>query len=365
MTVRVWTPERSLDVRSSIELKGHTESVETLAWDPTHPERLATASTDKSVRLYDIRSGSSIMTTTTPGANINLSFHPKGQLLAVGDRNDILSLIDIRAGGKILGTIRPTPPQAKEEIHIQTHEGLAGRLAADRAEGIEEPLRALAAELDSRKAEGTRTVLVAPTVSQLERLQFLLSSYGFSFRIGPTLEECLKSEAPLAGLVGVLSDGFVDVDHRISILLDEQILGSKRKKSHARAQRTFSSDLLIDAKLRRFYTHWCYKEAYIKMDGEALLAKWIPELEFKNPRAPKMGTVARCSTHGTWGERVSDVEVWFQRRRLEDVRMEIQAFEENYMIGVAAKPAGKFPDGLTDFVGLYLESDVMDFARSS
>ncbi|KAF1957866.1 4'-phosphopantetheinyl transferase, partial [Byssothecium circinans] len=129
--------------------------------------------------------------------------------------------------------------------------------------------------------------------------------------------------------------------------------------------RKFSSDLLIDAKLRRFYTHWCYKEAYIKMDGEALLAKWIRELEFKGVRAPKQGTVARCSTHGTWGERVSDVEVWLQGRKLEDVRMEIQAFEENYMISVAAKPAGKLPEVLTQFVGLDLESDVMDFATSA
>lgn len=115
--VRVWTPERSLDVRSSIELKGHTETVEALAWDPTHPERLATASTDKTVRLWDIRSGSAAITTHTPGANINLSFHPKGHLLAVGNREDVLSLIDIRAGGKILATIKPSPPTSREEIN--------------------------------------------------------------------------------------------------------------------------------------------------------------------------------------------------------------------------------------------------------
>lgn len=115
--VRVWTPERSLDVRSSIELKGHTETIEALAWDPTHPERLATASTDKSVRLWDIRSGSATITTQTPGSNINLAFHPKGHLLAVGNREDVLSLIDIRAGGKILGTIKPSPPSSREEIN--------------------------------------------------------------------------------------------------------------------------------------------------------------------------------------------------------------------------------------------------------
>ncbi|KAF2681770.1 phosphopantetheinyl transferase [Lentithecium fluviatile CBS 122367] len=129
-------------------------------------------------------------------------------------------------------------------------------------------------------------------------------------------------------------------------------------------KRSFSSDLLVDAKLRRFYTYWCYKEAYIKMDGEALLANWIKELEFKNVRAPKPGTVARCSTHGIWGERVGDVGVWFKRRKLDNIRMEIQAFEENYMISVAAKAEKGLPEVLTSFTGLHLEHDIMDFVRS-
>lgn len=168
-------------------------------------------------------------------------------------------------------------------------------------------------------------------------------------------------------------------------------------------ERTFDSDLLIDAKLRRFYTFWCYKEAYIKLDGEALLANWIPRLEFKNVRAPRPGTVARCSTTGTWGERVGDAEIWFTKshrggktggrddgardgpvgvgalnmkdsesRRLDDTRMEIQAFEESFMIGVAAKTrmsviegGGRLPQVLTSFKSLHLEEDVMEIARSA
>lgn len=157
-------------------------------------------------------------------------------------------------------------------------------------------------------------------------------------------------------------------------------------------EKTFDSDLLIDAKLRRFYTFWCFKEAYIKLDGEALLAKWIPRLEFRNVRAPKQGTVARCWTHGIWGERVGDAEVWFtntrgsdgpagvellnmkdgESRRLDDTRVEIQAFEEDFMIGVAAKMrssriegGGSLPDVLTKFESLHLEGNVMAVARSA
>ena len=137
------------------------------------------------------------------------------------------------------------------------------------------------------------------------------------------------------------------------------------------SKRTFSSDLLIDAKLRRFYTFWCYKEAYIKLDGEALLATWIPQLEFKHVRTPRPGTPAGCSIHGVWGERISDGEVWFEHKHMNECRVEIQAFEENFMIGVAAKERRwesedeGLPEVLTQFRGLHLEEDVMRIARET
>jgi 4'-phosphopantetheinyl transferase len=98
---------------------------------------------------------------------------------------------------------------------------------------------------------------------------------------------------------------------------------------------TFNSDLVVDAKLRRFYTYFCYKEAYIKLAGEALLAPWLKQLEFFGVRSPKPGVVARCSTHGQWGEEVDDVEVHMNGQEVMDVKMKIQAFEECFMISTA------------------------------
>lgn len=43
---------------------------------------------------------------------------------------------------------------------------------------------------------------------------------------------------------------------------------------------------IIAMKLRRFYTYWSLKEAYIKMVGEGLLASWLRELEFLDVVAP-------------------------------------------------------------------------------
>lgn len=119
---------------------------------------------------------------------------------------------------------------------------------------------------------------------------------------------------------------------------------------------------MIDAKLRRFYSFFCYKEAYIKLAGEALLAPWLKELEFQNVRSPKPGTVARCSTHGTWGEKVSDVEVVLHGSKVDDVKMTLQAFEENFMLATAVQ-------GLQDleappFTKLDLENDVLAFATT-
>ncbi|KXJ93991.1 phosphopantetheinyl transferase [Microdochium bolleyi] len=55
------------------------------------------------------------------------------------------------------------------------------------------------------------------------------------------------------------------------------------------AGRSASSAGVIDAKLRAFYALWCYREAYVKMTGDALLATWLNDLEFRDFRAPEKG----------------------------------------------------------------------------
>src|SRR5262249_33336031 len=48
----------------------------------------------------------------------------------------------------------------------------------------------------------------------------------------------------------------------------------------------------VDVRLRAFYALWCLREAYVKMTGEALLAPWLAELEFRRFRAPAPGPAA-------------------------------------------------------------------------
>ena len=92
---------------------------------------------------------------------------------------------------------------------------------------------------------------------------------------------------------------------------------------------SFSSALIVEAKLRRFYAYFCYTEAYVKLAGEALLAPWLKELQFFNVRSPKP---APSRAQGPWGEVIEDVDVRLKRRKVEDVRVNIRAFEEDRMI---------------------------------
>jgi len=67
-----------------------------LCWDPTHPDRLATASTDRTVKIWDARSAKCVQSIATTGENINISWSPDGTQLAVGNKSDVVAWIETR-----------------------------------------------------------------------------------------------------------------------------------------------------------------------------------------------------------------------------------------------------------------------------
>ncbi|KAN0082283.1 hypothetical protein V8E54_003581 [Elaphomyces granulatus] len=111
----------------------------------------------------------------------------------------------------------------------------------------------------------------------------------------------------------------------------------------------------IKSQVRLFYAYWALKEAYIKMTGEALLAPWLRELEFTNVTVPEIlppaskppglnednqsGQTTSITTP-SWSEPYTGVQTWLYGKKMEDLRIEIVAFETDYFVATAARGVG-------------------------
>lgn len=71
-------------------------SVDQLCWHATLPDLLSTASGDKTVRIWDVRAGKCSTTINTKGENINITWSPDGNTIAVGNKEDLVTFIDTR-----------------------------------------------------------------------------------------------------------------------------------------------------------------------------------------------------------------------------------------------------------------------------
>ncbi|CAG0919748.1 unnamed protein product [Notodromas monacha] len=76
--------------------RGHHESVDVVCWHKTNGDLLSTASGDKSVRIWDARAQKCQACIQTKGENINLAWSPDGNTIAVGNKSDLVSFIDVR-----------------------------------------------------------------------------------------------------------------------------------------------------------------------------------------------------------------------------------------------------------------------------
>lgn len=123
---------------------------------------------------------------------------------------------------------------------------------------------------------------------------------------------------------------------------------------------------ISDAKLRAFYTLWGLREAYVKLTGEALLAEWLKDLEFRGFQPPRPTAGWDVPAREEEGEVVRDIEIWFKGGRVEDVNICLRSMGQDFMIATAVRTPGRKEDGLGWALGPYevlsLEQ-VLDFAE--
>lgn len=101
----------------------------------------------------------------------------------------------------------------------------------------------------------------------------------------------------------------------------------------------------IERRLRSFYALWCIREAYVKMTGEALLAEWLQELEFRHYPVPhqaskEWGEESVGNPHQ--GDDDEGFELWFKGEKMQNVQMRIVGVRSRFMVArVVRRKDGK------------------------
>lgn len=116
--IRVWNPDRP-SVKSSQELTGHTGTVERVEWNPLREGELASTGTDGTLRLWDVRVGpgavgaagrsSCVQDVKLGDGGLFLGWHPSGQQIVVGRRDDVVVVADVRMG--LMGNVEALEPR--------------------------------------------------------------------------------------------------------------------------------------------------------------------------------------------------------------------------------------------------------------
>ena len=114
-----------------------------------------------------------------------------------------------------------------------------------------------------------------------------------------------------------------------------------------------------DSRLRYFYALWCLREAYVKMTGEALLAEWLGDLEFRNFAPP----------HGSDGQTAAGHDIRFRGKQVDDANVCLRSVGADYMVCTAVRSCPDKSLGLalptTDAFDELQVDDILDFAGKS
>ncbi|EQB47331.1 phosphopantetheinyl transferase [Colletotrichum gloeosporioides Cg-14] len=123
-----------------------------------------------------------------------------------------------------------------------------------------------------------------------------------------------------------------------------------------------SAEDSMDFKLRCFYALWCLREAYVKMTGEALLAEWLGDLQFKNFKPP-----LPAEKFEDEGDAVTEHDIIFKGAKVDDANVCLRALGPDYMTATAVRTPQRKEDGLAFEIGPFTMlslDEVLDFGES-
>lgn len=85
---------------------GHQGDVDEISWNPTSVYHFATASSDKSSKIWDIRYIDPISSIRLKSENLAVTWSSDGNTIAVADKNDWVYFLDVRMGYKVMKDLK-------------------------------------------------------------------------------------------------------------------------------------------------------------------------------------------------------------------------------------------------------------------
>ncbi|KAF4324197.1 hypothetical protein BBO99_00000059 [Phytophthora kernoviae] len=102
-SIRIWNPTSD---RELMELRGHSDGILSLAWDPTTPHRLASTASDKTVRFWDVKTGRIINSVSLSSDAVNVAYSRDGKYVVVSNL-DCITLVDTRKARVVRRVVNP------------------------------------------------------------------------------------------------------------------------------------------------------------------------------------------------------------------------------------------------------------------
>ncbi|MFW6297330.1 MAG: transcription-repair coupling factor [Desulfosalsimonas sp.] len=137
-----------------------------------------------------------------------------------------------------------SPDEKVFELGVKDNSDIENTLLAEKRE--DQILKPLVDWVEDSQASGCATLMVCRSKAQAERLLDLTEDYGISPEIINSFSEIQLSERGSAICIGRLSGGFVWPAHRLAVITDREIFGTRVKQRRRRENRQSVQTALLD-----------------------------------------------------------------------------------------------------------------------